>query len=237
MNEENKTVDLEEETEITNAESEAGEAETEKPLKKKEQKTTKTMIIALICGVVILIACALAVAYFSGGFGEEGETFPPLPPDELETLKPEEFDIMEYDEYLALNRNVMYENGAIGGMLTDKNYSNYGEGVELVYEMLGYLISGDVDAYNSIVYDKEDKKDWFSQQQIYDIKITDGGKSVKQDKNGSYTEYVITLRYKIHENNGSYRNNVHSDATRPQYIVINDRTGELLIMDIIDTRG
>ena len=236
MNEENKNIDIEEEKIAPEAEGEEITPEEAKESPKSgEKNTTKKIIIAIAACVVLAAVCALLVAFLGGAFEDDGETFPPLPPEELEDTKDGDFDIMEYDEYLGLNRHVMYSNGVVGGMLTENNYENYGEGVALVYEMIGYLISGDVDAYNSIVYDKEDRREWFSQQQIYDILITDEGKSEKQGKNGTYTEYVITLKYKIHENNGSYRNNVHSDAARPQYIVINDRTGELLIMDIIDT--
>ena len=51
-----------------------------------------------------------------------------------------------------------------------------------------------------------------------------------------YTEYVMMVEYKIHENNGSFRKDVESDASKPQYFVINSSTGELLVMDIVPVR-
>ena len=62
--------------------------------------------------------------------------------------------------------------------------------------------------------------------------ITKYSESTKQSETGSYSEYVYVVEYKIHENNGTYRKDIESDANRPQYFVINDSTGELLIMDI-----
>ena len=202
----------------------------------KVKKTKKTIIIAAAGCVLLLAVCALLIVYFSGGFGEDEENpFPPLPPESFEDTKPEDFDIMEYDEYLGLNRYVKYQKDNVTVIIDDESYTRQGEAVELVYEMIQYLIAGDVKNYNALLGDDSDKKEWFSQQQIYDISIIDGGRVEKEGRYGKYTEYVVTLKYKIHENNGSYRNNLHSDASRPQYIVINDSTGELLIMDIIDT--
>jgi hypothetical protein len=51
--------------------------------------------------------------------------------------------------------------------------------------------------------------------------------------NLEYIEYVYKVKYKIHENNGTYRNDILSDASRDQYFVINDSSGEMLVMDII----
>ena len=47
-----------------------------------------------------------------------------------------------------------------------------------------------------------------------------------------YTEYVLIVEYKIHENNGSFRKDIESDASRPQYFVINNSTGEFKVMNI-----
>ena len=48
----------------------------------------------------------------------------------------------------------------------------------------------------------------------------------------TYTEYVIMIEYKIHENNGTFRRDVESDVARPQYFVINNSTGEYKVMEI-----
>ena len=201
------------------------------------RKNIKISII--IVGVAIALIAALALLWGFLGQKEDKLEFPPVDPSLLEDTKEEDFDIMEYDEYLALNRNVVFQNEGNGTSISinDQSYKNYGEAVELVYKMLRTLIEGDYEKYNSMVSGKAEKYEWFSQQQIYDVVMKEVKVEELEGKNGSYTEYVIKLKYKIHENNGSYRNNIVPDASRPQYIVINDSTGKLMIMDIIDTVG
>ena len=208
-------------------------------------RNSKKKLIIIIAGLLAALAvCLFCAIVLSGGFGgllgdQEKNEFPPLDPDSFEETKDEKFDIMEYDEYLALNRTVILQNKDNGTMLSidDATYKNYGKAVEMVYVMLESLIAGDVDGYNSLVSEDAGRYEWFSQQQIYDVTIWEKSKTVMETDNGNYTEYVIVLKYKIHENNGSYRNNIASDSARPQYIVINDSTGKLMVMDIIDTRG
>ena len=206
-----------------------------------EKKTPKIKIelIIIISAIVavLLIACPIVIGLLTPK--PEGETFPPVDPSLLEDTKEEGFDIMEYEEYTSLNRVVMLENKGMGTSISidDSTYKNYDPAIELVYEMLNILIAGDFEAYNAMVSEEAGRFEWFSQQQIYDITMYEKSVEEIEGKRGSYTEYVIVLKYKIHENNGSYRNNITSDSARPQYIVINDSTGKLMIMDIIDTRG
>ena len=207
--------------------------------KKRSSKLKIELIIIISVMVALLLVAAPILVSCLGGAADEGEEFPPVDPSELEDTKEEDFDIMEYDEYLSLNRVVMLENRGMGTSVSidESTYKNYDPAIELVYEMLNILIAGDYKAYNAIVSEDEGHFEWFSQQQIYDISMYEKSATEVEGKKGSYTEYVIVLTYKIHENNGSYRNNITSDSARPQYIVINDSTGKLMIMDIIDTRS
>ena len=200
-------------------------------------KYIKTVIILVAVSVVLIILSTVLIGLFTGE--EEEREFPPVDPSKLEETKEEDFDIMEYDEYLDLDRSVMLEvKGMNMSISIDENDSRkYGEGIELVYKMLSILIEGDYEAYNAMVSEDVGHYEWFSQQQIYDIAMYEYSKEEKEGKSGSYTEYVIKLKYRIHENNGSYRNNITPDSSRPQYIVINDSTGRFMIMDIIDTVG
>lgn len=204
---------------------------------KSSQKYIKTVIILVAVSVVLIILCTDRIGLFTRE--EERIEFPPVDPSKLEDTKEEDFDIMEYEEYTDLNRVVMLEikdmNMSIG--IDEKDSQKYGDGIELVYKMLNILIAGDYEAYNAMVSEDVGHYEWFSQQQIYDITMREHSKAEKEGKNGSYTEYVIKLKYRIHENNGSYRNNITPDSSRPQYIVINDSTGKFMIMDIIDTVG
>ena len=205
------------------------------------ERASRKNIIIIVAAVAVAVALIVALAIFMALLNRDDDKteFPPIDPSLLEDTKEEDFDIMEYDGYLDLNRNVMLENKGNGMSLSidDSSYENHGDGVKLVYKMLKALIVGDYKTYNSMVAGDAERYEWFSQQQIYDISLYERGREIKEGMNGEYVEYVIVLKYKIHENNGSYRNNIEPDAARPQYIVINDSTGRFMIMDKIDTLG
>lgn len=196
--------------------------------------------LIIIISLALLVLAAVSVLIFTLGQKEE-ETpertpFPPLLPSQLYDTKEEDFDIMEYDKYLNRDRLIMLYDAqsGVGTSLNDKNYKNQGEGAALLYKMIGAIIAGDSDTYNSLVDESVGHYESFTQQQLYDIKITKESQTDIEGESGNYTEYVFTLEYKIQENNGSFKNNLLSDTARPHKIVINDSTGKLLIMDIIE---
>ena len=207
-------------------------------MRRRMPNKKKTLLIIIAISVAAFVVCGLLVALLEntagGGMGGEVETIDPWLLDET---KPEDFDIMEYDEYLELDRTV-YRNDKTSGIrvsVSPDEYDMYGEQFELVCLVLESVIAGDAQQYNAYMGDKSLKKSSFTQQQIYDIEISPYSTKTYTDKNNlEYLECVFEVRYKIHENNGTYRNTVDSDRTRPVYFVINDSTGELLVMDIIE---
>lgn len=204
----------------------------------EKHRRTKIIIIASFIGALVLLFVCMAVPglLYEGDEGKERETVPPVDPEKLCETKEEGFDIMEYEGYLRYDRTVYLEDPRTGVTIGvyDEIAGQYGAGFELIYHLIDAVIAGDSEEYNALVHESVGHYDSFTQQQLYDIKVTKYSESKKEGANGIYTEYVLTVEYKIHENNGTFRNTVEPDATRPQYFVVNDSTGELLVMDIID---
>ena len=199
----------------------------------------KKKLIFIAASVFCILLLLSLLVFFLGESNEDGterETFPQLSLSQLYETKEEGFDIMEYDKYLSRNRTVMFYDVQSGVTLSidDTTYKNYGEGVALMYEMICAVIAGDSDTYNSMLGQSMAHHESFTQQQLYDIRISKESQTVIEDKNGNYSEYVFTLEYKIQENNGTFKDNLLSDTSRPHTVIINDSDGELLIMDIID---
>ena len=192
---------------------------------------TVVMIILLVGG--ILLSDLLDEP--SGSGKKEVET---VDPSKLHETKEEGFDIMEYEEYLNLNRTILLceKDSGVSYSLDESNYTIFGIEVELTYEIIEAIISGDCDEYNEYVHTDVEHSESFTQQQLYDIVITREGESSVSNNGNSYTEYVVMVEYKIHENNGSFRADIESDASKPQYFVINNSTGEFLVMDIVTVR-
>ena len=199
------------------------------------RKKNKIIIISVFAAsLVLLLICSLIPGLLkndNGGKPDREEYT--VDPSKLADTKEEDFDILEYEEYLKYDRTIQYcYTAGVQVSVNDKTLSSYDASFRLIYELIGTLIAGDSDAYNELVHEDVGHFDSFTQQQVYDVVITKYSESSKQSETGSYSEYVYVVEYKIHENNGTYRKDIESDANRPQYFVINDSTGELLIMDI-----
>ncbi len=209
-------------------------------IKRRVGDKKKTLIIIIAVAIGAFIVCGALVALLDGISDDTGKgsgEIETVDPWLLDETKPEGFDIMEYDEYLALDRTV-YRNDRHTGVkisVSEDEYDMYGTEFEIVCNVLMAIRDGDNSTYNGYMGQKKLKKSGFTQQQIYGIEISTYSQKTITDENGaSYTEFVFEVRYMIHESNGTYRNTVDSDETRPQYFVINDSTGEPLVMDIIE---
>ena len=201
---------------------------------KKGQK--KKIITAFIITGALLLVCALIV----GGLrlwenGEwEDRTVGTVDPLKLADTKEHGFDIMEYEEYLRYDRNIYLRDNGVEVSISESDSTNHGDGFAVMYQVIRAINEGDSRTYNALMGDKKLHKPGFTQQQIYGIQIQTYSKKTMVGKNNlEYIEYVYKVKYKIHENNGTYRNDVLSDASRDQYFVINDSSGEMLVMDII----
>ena len=151
-----------------------------------------------------------------------------------------DYDIMKDEEYLNLNRYVMYADNDTGLniMLDDKNIGNYGPAVAVLNEMLRCIIMGDNEGYNELFstayYADNEPEPPFTMQQLYDIQLTKMEVNQMQpDKGKAYTQYVFTVEYKIHKNNGTFRTDIGLDESRRQYFVLSDSTGKEVLIDQI----
>ena len=134
----------------------------------------------------------------------------------------------KYDEYLELDRYIHYKNGSVSVALTGGEADPPGEEVRFFTDYFNAVISGDSDAYNSMFtkdyLESHGEKSAFTPQMIYDIqveRVSTGG-----------TSSAFDVSYKIFRNNGTFRNDIYSDASRTVRIVIDDSEGKYKISDL-----
>ncbi len=208
---------------------------------KKEAENNKfaSKIIAasiiLVSALLLIVVLGTVIANLTNKGVDEEIT---VDPSNLAETKEDGFEIMEYDEYLNLNRVIMFsdKNSGVAYSVDESNYKGVGADVELVYELINAVISGDSNTYNSFINDESKYIDYFTQQQIYDVEISRQSEEFINNEGKIYTEYVVIVDYKIHENNGTFRKDIESDVSRPQYLVINNSTGKYKVMDIAYVR-
>ena len=143
-------------------------------------------------------------------------------------------DIFQNEEYIdkiAGGFISLEKNGTTVG-INRESASEYGNEVDFIVEMLYDIINGDHTEYNSRFsseyYKDHARKEKFTMQMLYDVKISYVSEKIVDTDNGKYTEYVYTIEYRILRNNGTFRRDIGNGA-RLQYLTITDKTGELRI--------
>lgn len=200
---------------------------------KKQKKTI--IIIMLISTLIVALYFLFTLIDFDKLFSND------LPAD---TNK---YPIYFYDEdlsknifqdeiYMGYDRTINLQKGAVKITIDENDAVTSGPAVNLIYNMIGYIISGNHEGYNSCFsenyyrYASPVKK--FTQQKIYNIVITEVSVTNETDENGeSYIRHYYTLEYMIRHNNGSLRNDMGSDCIKTQHLYIseNNSSGEALI--------
>ena len=205
---------------------------------------SKKILIGIIVGllsVILVLVLTLAILDWiekSKPYEEEVISYEFYEPDFEENIyKDEEYQAMIQGglmRYCDASLGVTY--GIQRG-----NTDTYGKDVSFMVELVYAAIEGDHKAYNACFSDAyydsgRSPKEAFTMQKIYNVLIERTAVETVSDKNGNYTKYSYSLTYQIYENNGTFRKDI-GDGSKTQYIVLTDRTGQLLIDSVATIRG
>ena len=151
-------------------------------------------------------------------------------------------DILLDPEYLALDRSVSLKLGN-QTVTIDDGYRSENGTIEFMIEYLNCIIGGDYNSYKNffsqLYFETENVPEIFTMQRVYETTIEIIGETAVTESNKNYTEYRLSLDYKINRNDGTLRNDMGSDCFRTQYFLITNREGSLKIdtiktFDIVD---
>ena len=194
-------------------------------------KKMKKKILLVLGGIVALL---LVLFLLVEGIGLLTTLLQEEPEGEYYFYPTYEGNIMENPEYLDLDRSVVYAENASGygvsTSITEENREEFDEYVLFLYDYLQTIIAGDEEAYNAcFTYDylnEYGEQKSFSPQMLYDMRIALYGKE------GSDADLRVTyqLDYCFYQNDGTFRRDVGSGASRPVYVVlVKDAAGNLRI--------
>lgn len=211
-------------------------------MNKQKQQYKKPVAIGMAAALVI---CLLGVVYYTLGDdiarliadsnkSEKSETTPVQYVYDADGYHRPSFydpdwetDIFTLERYLDKNRYITFKEGGFSVMMVDEAFNEYGDAVEFLADYLNTLIHGDAEAlngfYSSEWLDANGRYESFTMQKLYDMVIE---YIVSTDTDGSdgrpVTEYVYKISYKILENDGTFRSDIESDASRPQFFTVVD---------------
>ena len=201
------------------------------------KKAKKKLIIAII-SILLIIAVLVAVVEIIE-YQRLLELTKPIVLDDY-NFYPANFDenIFEDEKYLEKisEEHMRYCDASLGvtvGIDMEK-LDTYSPEVLFMIEYVQDIINGDHESYNARFsedyYKYHTPLDRFTMQKVYDVLITQKiTETVQDEKTGvNYTKYSFELKYRILENNGTFRKDI-GDGSRTQSFIITDRTGVLLI--------
>lgn len=208
--------------------------EQEQAAKRKSKKRAKRLLITVLSLFVILLGLNLVLdsGLLSELFGQKPVAVERKPV----FLYPADYDenILEDEEYLSKNRLIYYAEGAQGLYIASRrDASTAGDIAVLFYDYFDAVIRGDHEAHNRFFteeyLEENGPKDRFTMQRLYNIEIELINTFLQNE--GEYNEsivYEFDVRYAIDRNNGTFRDDLASDTTRPFiYQIIEDSvTGE-----------
>ncbi len=191
--------------------------------------------------LVVLAAVLWVVSLLIGGDSKKPDALPEHVFYEADYNK----NIFEDKAYSNLNRSVMYMEYDSGFALTEENYLSAGVASAFFYEYFDAIINGDANRYLSMLtenyIDDFDPPKEFTMQMLYDIEVNRVQTSWTEEYLGkTVTVYNFAVKYKIFQNNGTFRNDIASNQSSTQYyqlysydgaFYLNTYTNKMVITD------
>ncbi len=187
--------------------------------KSQTNKRKRNMLIGLCVATVLGVVSYLLLEKPELFFDEEEKKITSMYSDTLYsyTFYPAEYDIdvTEDERYMQLDRALHYKNGAVTVMVTEDELSTYNPAVQFFDAYFKTVIAGDADTYNTyfteFYYESSEPYVAFAPQKLYDIEIEQLSEKVEES---GLIRWTFNVKYKIYRNNGTFRNDIDSDASK-----------------------
>lgn len=190
-------------------------------------KKKKTVLIFVIAFVLIAVVGAIVLAFNK----EEEKAFvssfvynSDYEPKSYIFYEPDrDADIYADPDYQAVVSYLYYERDGIKTCITDGNFEKYGRPVVFFAKYFDALKAGDTEAFNSLhsqrYFENNRECTDIAPQRLYDITLTYlFEKDMADEIYGEVTKYVFETKYMIMKNDGTFRSDVGSDASRKLYL-------------------
>lgn len=192
--------------------------------------------VALVVAGILWLPGLFANNGIINGYVPPALSFPEQTLSPTEQKKEEEKNQIAYEK---LNKDVKYTYGGVTFYLTDANYDQRDDQGKFFKLVMDSLKAGDWQTYQSFFvpdYFKEnDTFEKMTPQKLYDIQIYFHSQSQNVTMAGVTYEVVenFTVRYKILNNDGTYRNDLPSDTWKPQIFQIAKTNAGYRIVNVL----
>lgn len=199
------------------------DSESAKNIQKRDSSAAKKIIkitlIAVAASLVLLLALAALLPLIEKALEPKVET------SEYEDYRFYEVDynanILENELYLCCSRGIKFSDENTEYVLNETNSANISPSAKFFYDYINCIINGDFENYPSffteeyINNENSDIPEKFTTQGLYDIYIDLYAPATRRVVDGvELSCEVYEVRYRIFENNGTFRRDILPDETR-----------------------
>lgn len=140
-------------------------------------------------------------------------------------------DVTADEWYMQLDRYLHYKKGAVSVVVLPEEAADYNAAVKFFLTYFDTVVAGDAETYNTFFtedyYESCDPYDRFAPQMLYDIEVEELSETNNED---GTTDWTFNVVYKIHRNDGTFRNDLDSDSAKKLYFELHgDRDGNVKI--------
>ncbi len=191
--------------------------------KQQKQQKKKKMLIGIL--VVTLLGAVSAILLANPQIFEvrhKSDKPTSMYSDKLYSyvFYPTDYDLdpTQDERYMQYDRYVYYKLGNVSQAILEGEEDDYGPAVRFFTEYFQTVIAGDTETYNTYFTDNYYKDntpyDKFAPQMLYDIEVEQLSETTHD--NGT-TDWAFNVTYKIHRNDGTFRNDLDSDSSKTLY--------------------
>lgn len=196
---------------------------TEEPEMDEKKRKKRNMLIGIIVvsllGVVSMILLANPQLF---EIKHDSNKVTSMYSDKLYSYNfyPTDYDLdpTKDERYMQYDRYVYYKNGAVSQAVLEGEEDDYGRAVRFFIDYFDTVIAGDTDTYNTYFTDRyyEDNEPHvrFAPQMLYDIEVEQLSEETHDD---GTSKWAFNVTYKIHRNDGTFRNDLDSDSSKTLY--------------------
>ncbi len=200
-------------------------------LKKKKLKKVLIIVVSIVLGVAVIAGMSPLVLKWIHSKDQA------VYYGDLQFFEPDyEKNIFDDEIYMSLRRGIHYNRYGNECVLTPDNINELPTAAGFFYDYLNCIIRGDYENYPNF-YTEKCKNDnnfhcpeRFTMQGLYDIHV-DLYSVSGDEETGAVTE-IYEVRYRIFENNGTYRTDILPDETRTRVFEVLIINGEAKINSI-----
>ena len=199
-------------------------------MKTKTTKAKTNKIILRVFSAVYILLCLILLVYSVTGMVSwklQKDAYISKPIEQSGVFYDADFesDLSQDEEYQQKMLYITYSDstGAVRETITDENYELHDKNLVFFAKYFQMLRNGDYENFDTLftnsyfdVNEHTDLSFGFTKQRIYDIVINYA--SAYEQGAKTFTTYEVV--YKIMKNDGTFRNDIASDQSRPQYITL-----------------